>query len=256
MSLLLSQPKPRGSYTSSGALFRLDHEYRGICPSLLQVRPRLALLTWPAPGWQPGAPFQQLIEVSRPRFSGPCGDAEVVRTKTPEAWDAVTGPGGGAGLGRLLRQWERGSEVPPGWFQCEGTREGVWLPHTAGASVYVEFRVMNVACPRRPRDPPRPHNHSSGHTRWGAWGFGAGAPVQGGVLGTEGGGRSALLGAGHVGGHAPVSAGPGPWRWGCSTEPWRKGPSCGSPKSTQAVGASALCRPLPTACPGLRFLPH
>lgn len=65
-----------------------------------------ALLTWPASGWQPGAPFQQLIEVSRPCISGPRGDAEVVQTKTPVAWGAVTGPGGGAGLGRLLRQWE------------------------------------------------------------------------------------------------------------------------------------------------------
>lgn len=57
-----------------------------------------------------------------------------------------------------------------------------------------------MACPRQPRGSPGPRDHSSGHTQWGAWGFGAGAPVQGEVLGTEGWGQERTPGRRTCGG--------------------------------------------------------
>ena len=71
-----------------------------------------------------------------------------------------------------------------------------------------------MACPRQPRGPPGPHDHSSGHTQWGAWGFGAGAPVQGEVLGTEGWGQERTPGRRTCGGTCARLS----WTWSLALE--------------------------------------
>lgn len=237
MSLSSHSPNPKARTQALGALFRLDHEYCGdLGPSLLQVRPRLALLTWPAPGYslvllqQPQLGFQAPLQRTMVmlRWHGPRHLKPGMQRRAPGEALALEGCSGSGS--------EEARSLPVG--SSEGPEE-CGPQHTAGASAYVH-PGSGRACPRQPRDPPGPHDHSSGDTRWGAWGLGPEPRARRGARDRGRGQERTPWAQDTQGGHAPASADLAPGAGAAARNPGGRAP----PAGVQSLpGCGSLCSP-------------